>query len=85
LRARGRTFDEKNELELTYSTQQYNLEAGRKLADARGIKHVVFKQSISSPRQVAEQLAKLLNQLGLLDLTQFPYFNCEQAKQLAIL
>jgi len=66
LNKRNRNFDEKNELDKTFCTQSYFIDAAEELAKTRNMKHIRFKQKMSTPIEAAQQLQELLKQEGVI-------------------
>lgn len=70
LKKRNRQLDQNPEFLKSFVTQKYFIEAAENLAKERNIKHINFKQQISAPLIIAQQLKSLLIEEGILQHEQ---------------
>jgi thymidylate kinase len=67
LNIRNRELDNHSEFLKSFHTKEYFIEAAEQLSKEKGIKHIRFKQTLSSPESQALQLKKQLIQEGVIE------------------
>lgn len=70
LKRRNRTFDQMALVEQAYQSQQHFVTVADKLARIKGIKCLIFEQSLSSPEMAARRLARMLISHKIIDNNQ---------------